>query len=771
MKKSYMIGNTHFDPVWLWRWDEAMSSITATFRSALERMKEYPDFKYSFVTPPVFEWIKKTSPEMFEEIKQRVAEGRWELAEGWWVQPDCYSAMGESYVRQGLYGQKYLKENFGKYSETVFNIDSFGHSPVLPQILSKSGIKYYVLCRPEERHIELKAPLFNWKSADGSSVLAYRDDAPYNYDVAEAIDKVQNSDYDSMVVYGVTDHGGAPTIKAIEEIRKREDAVFSTVKEFFENRETDYTVDKELLTGDFGPYSNHCGIKALNRIAEYAVLNAEKASVISGDYDSEALKKCWLDILFNQFHDILGGASIKDAYFDAGNMLGRAIATANEIMHFNLLKVTNNINMPGKNPDNAWNIVVWNMNVIPYNGYIEAETQWLHEFPAYDKGIELEDSEGNKYECQIIREKSVIPAFRSRFVFKAEIPSMGYKAFKAIQTGEEILKEYPDLTSQVETKGYKISFSENTGQIQSVFDKKENKQICTNLLYPVCFEDDGDTWAFNINGYGEMCEPFKLDGIDVTEKGCMRTIIKATYSFRKSKLEMYYTLYEKESYMDIKYRVNWNEKHLVLKLMTDLQEDTHRVSVPYGSIIRKESVADIPMGEWLKTENLIFASNKIFAYNLENHRLGFTVLRSPIYGDLRLGEIDTDTDYDIMEQGLGEGNIRVAFNETIPAEEMAVSFNNPPVVLCEANHKGTLKSEGSYCLVDAQSVMITVLKKMEEDDSLIVRGVEYAGKGQKIKLTVNNIVYELNINPYEIFTAKICNGKIVKVNMLEDQIN
>ena len=143
MSKLYMIGNTHFDPVWLWTWDEAMASIRSTFRSALDRMKEDPEFIYSFATPPVFEWIKKTDPAMFEEIKLRVAEGRWELAEGWWVQPDCYGASGESYVRQGLYAQKYLKENFGQYATCVFNIDSFGHSPQLPQILQKSRIGCY----------------------------------------------------------------------------------------------------------------------------------------------------------------------------------------------------------------------------------------------------------------------------------------------------------------------------------------------------------------------------------------------------------------------------------------------------------------------------------------------------------------------------------------------------------------------------------------------------------------------------------------------------
>ena len=309
MKKLYMIGNTHFDPVWLWKWDEAMSSIRATFRSALDRMKEDENFIYSFATPPVFEWIKRTDPDMFEEIKMRVAEGRWDICEGWWVQPDCYSATGESYVRQGLYGQKYLKENFGKISDTVFNIDSFGHSPALPQILVKSHIKNYCFVRPEKHHVPLDSQLFKWKGIDGSEILAYRAEQAYKKTVTDAVKAQSDKTTDNLIVYGVTDHGGAPTKKLIAEINETKNAEFSTVSRFFdEHKECDYTVSDELLTGDFGPYSNHPRIKRLNRVAEYSVLNAEKASVIAENVKKEALEKCWHDILYNQFHDILGGA-------------------------------------------------------------------------------------------------------------------------------------------------------------------------------------------------------------------------------------------------------------------------------------------------------------------------------------------------------------------------------------------------------------------------------------------------------------------------------
>lgn len=767
MKKSYMIGNTHFDPVWLWKWDEAMSSITATFRSALDRMKEYPEFKYSFATPPVFEWIKNTNPELFEEIKERVREGRWELAEGWWLQPDCYTPQGESLVRQGLYGQRYLKENFGKYSEIVFNIDSFGHPSTLPQILSKSGIKYYVFCRPERRHVELEAPLFYWKSKDGSRVLTYRDDLPYQADTGEAMDNAKNEDYDTLIVYGVTDHGGAPTKKSIEEIREREDAVCSTVEDFFKGRTTDYEIQDEFITGDFGVYANNPEIKSLNRIAEYLVLNAEKASVIAKKYNSTAIRNCWQDILFNQFHDILGGACIKEAYFDAKNVYGRAIATANEIMHFNLLSVTNKINLPGKNPDNVWNIVVWNLNAEKYNGYIEAEVQWVHEFPWYDKGIALEDAEGNRYECQIIRERSVIPAFRSRFLFKAEIPSMGYKAFKLIKTNEDVIKEKQSDFKVVETDKYRISLSDN-GFISEVYDKALERILATNLLYPVCFKDDGDTWAFNIDGCIEECEPFQLEKIESVEKKGFRTVLKLTYLFRSSKLELYYSFYKDSSYMDVRYRVNWNEKHMMLKLISDVESADIIVSTPYGSVLRGETKAEVPVGEWIEADNLVFSFKNIFAYNMIDKKLGLTILRSPIYGDLRLSEIDLDEDYDILSQGITEGEIRVSFEKVPSPTVFSQLFNNPPIVLCEANHTGEIKPEGSYLSLNGEGVSLTVMKKCEDSDGIILRGAEENGNETEVTIRLEGIEHTLLVKPYEIFTVKAENGILTRVNMLEE---
>lgn len=771
MNKLYMIGNTHFDPVWLWKWDEAMSSITATFRSALERMTEYSEFIYSFTTPPVFEWIKQTSPEMFEQIKARVAEGRWELAEGWWVQPDCYSASGESYVRQGLYGQRYLKENFGKYSNTVFNIDSFGHNVMLPQILLKTGISNYVFVRPEAKHCLLEKPLFYWQSPDGSKVKTYRVSEPYVYDnfsTRDALDKAKNDKEDVMLVYGVTDHGGAPTKQSLEDIRKEERAFCTTLEKYFDDHTPEITLKNEFVTGDFGPYSNCTHIKALNRIAEYAVLNAEKVSVISGEYDCEAINKCWQDILFNQFHDILGGASIKDAYFDAENLHGRAISVCNEMIYYKLQKITNNIKMPGENPETAWNIAVWNLNAFEFCGYVEAEVQWLHEFKQYRDGIALADEDGNIYPCQIIREKSVIPGFRSRFVFKAEIPALGYKAFRVIQTKEEIYKENINDYTKIETNKYIVCLDENNGGIKSITLKESGKVVGKNLLNPMCYIDDGDTWAFNTDGYGTECEKFEFKGFKVIESGKLRTVLKFSYIFRSSMLDYYYTFYKAEDYIDVKYKVNWNEGHIAFKLLCDTNDNCHTASTPYGKVSRGETVRDNPVGEWLNAGGLSFAMDNIFAYNLTGGKIGFTVLRSPIYGDLRIEEIDLDTDFDITEQGIKEGNIRVYINEKKAIEKEAMAFNNPPVVLCEACHDGKLPGVNSYINYNSENIIITVIKSCEDDDSVIIRGYEAKSKAEEFSFSFEGKRYTTDIKPLEIFTLKISEGKCFKVNMLEE---
>ncbi|HEY0443360.1 MAG TPA: hypothetical protein VGC90_03970, partial [Candidatus Limnocylindrales bacterium] len=128
----HMIGNSHIDPVWLWQWPEGYQEVRATFRSALDRMNEYPEFIFTSDSAAYYEWVEEIDPGMFDEIRARVDEGRWEIVGGWWVEPDCNIPGGESFVRQALYSQRYFLDRFGRIATVGYNVDPFGHNAMLP---------------------------------------------------------------------------------------------------------------------------------------------------------------------------------------------------------------------------------------------------------------------------------------------------------------------------------------------------------------------------------------------------------------------------------------------------------------------------------------------------------------------------------------------------------------------------------------------------------------------------------------------------------------
>ena len=781
----YMIGNTHFDPVWLWTWDEAMASIRATFRSALCRMDEEPDFRYSFATPPVFRWIEDTDPALFAKIRSRVADGHWELSEGWWNQPDTYTAGGESYVRHSLYGQAYLRKTFGKRAEVVMNVDSFGHSPALPQILAKSGIRYYLFTRPEERHVPLPSPLFRWQSADGSTVTAFRIGGAagggWSGDLAAEMDIASSTPGDKAMIFGVTDHGGAPTIRDIATIRERDNARFSTVARFFRAHEHDEmpTLCGEFITGDFGPYANGTEVKKNCRRAESVLLAAEGALCLAGDTDPtvrETLTEAWHDALFNQFHDILGGCCIPQAYVDARDLHGKAIAAANRILHTRLQRITAELQMPGENPDHPWNIVVWNPTGAAYDGYVEAEVQWAHEFGWYSGEIVLEDADGSMIPCQVLCERSVIPAFRSRFVFRVSVPSYGCRIYKLNKTGGTVpAKSLVTTTETVfRTARYEITLSPDDGSICRIRDIASGRLLCENAFVPVCLDDPGDTWAFNVTGYGAPRGKFRMTGVEVVEDGALLTKwkVRTVLDGGASSLELYYTFYRDAAYLDFAWRLDWHEKMAVCKLNCAAASMMHTASAPYSETERGESTADLPMGTWLRYDDALVVTDSLFAYTMTENTIGFTLVRSPIYGDLRIAPIDTGYDYPVMEQGISEGRLRFyPDGRAVFAPMAAESFTRMPTVICEANHDGTPADRFTrgYVTLDAAETLITALKTAEDGDGIICRMVHY-GDGEDATLRVNGAFHPLSFGKNEIKTVRIAHGVCTETNLLEETL-
>ncbi|PYV69882.1 MAG: hypothetical protein DMG97_20725 [Acidobacteria bacterium] len=138
------VGNSHIDMAWLWPWTETVQVVHDTFRSVLDLMREYPDFKFTMSSARTYEWMEEKYPDMFAEIRQRAKEGRWEVIGGMWVEPDLNMPGGESLTRQILVGKRYFQNKFGVDIKIGWNPDSFGYNWQLPQIYKKSGIDYFV---------------------------------------------------------------------------------------------------------------------------------------------------------------------------------------------------------------------------------------------------------------------------------------------------------------------------------------------------------------------------------------------------------------------------------------------------------------------------------------------------------------------------------------------------------------------------------------------------------------------------------------------------
>src|SRR5208337_2989135 len=202
------------DAPWLWPWSEAMSVVHSTFRSALDRMNEYPDFTFTASSAQFYEWVAATDPAMMEQIRKRVAEGRWDVVGGWWIEPDVNVPNGESLVRQGLYSQRLFQHLFGRSAQIGYNPDSFGHPGTLPQILKLQGLRGYMFMRPQPKEKTLPSDLFWWEGADGTRILAYHIPIAYgDYDgpivrrVHRIVTDLPEPTKDLMAFYGAGDHG------------------------------------------------------------------------------------------------------------------------------------------------------------------------------------------------------------------------------------------------------------------------------------------------------------------------------------------------------------------------------------------------------------------------------------------------------------------------------------------------------------------------------------------------------------------------------------
>ena len=762
-KTLHMIGNAHIDPVWLWQWTEGFHEVKATFRSALDRMKEYPDFTFTASSAAFYEWVEQSDPTLFAEIKARVAEGRWQVTGGWWVEPDCNIPGGESFARHGLYAQRYFQQKFGVIAHAGYCPDSFGHHGMLPQILRKSGLDNYVFMRPETPEKDLPGWLFWWESDDGSRVLAYR--IPYSYgswggdlvNKVEATPELMAPPIDELMsFYGVGDHGGGPTRENIDNLHELDQdpampgVLLSTPDRYFTSvRAKGWelpVVHDDLQHHSSGCYSVNSTIKRTNRQVENLLMAAEKMSLVAnwvtGQPYPHDLDKAWKNVLFNQFHDVMAGTSIEPAYHDAQATHGESIAIGQRALNLATQALVWRVKVA---PEEChWPILVFN----PHAWAVKANIQKDIVFYGLPENAILLDSQGRRLPFQLVQGSALVD-FGPAVSFTADLPALGYTTFMLVSRADQ--PEIPSLSAGpnwLENGRWKLAIDPATGAIASLVDKTLGVELFRGLAArAVVIDDPSDTWSHGVFRFDNVTGAFQGSSITLSENGPVKSTLTVRSSYGASHLEQAFTLYAGLDRIDVAVTVDWHESQKLLKLRfpVAIEQGVATYEIPYGTIERPMDGEEEPGQAWVDVSGVLpgggqpygtrqpygvsLINDGKYSYDIQPADIGLTVLRSPIFAHHMPAEPDPARQYTCVDQGIQHFNYALLPHtgtwKDAGTVRAAAEFNQPPVILIGTAHPdGALPKEESYISVEPANIIISVVKKAEDSDAMVLRAYE-----------------------------------------------
>jgi len=362
----HLISQAHLDSVWLWSWRDGFAEVLTTLQSAVDRLHEFPEMRYTCSSASFYRWVQETDPRLFGDIRAMIEAGRWEVVGGWVVQPDTLHPSELSLRRQGQLAQSWFREHLGVTAKIGYCVDSFGHSAGLPSILTAAGMRYYVFQRPGPYERPDLPNLFWWEAPDGARVLTWRLARGYSQPpgcTADDLEKGLRENWRACLgpgthvgtgFVGIGNHGGGPArahVQRLIELAHADDPDlpalrFSTLTEFFADIERQPgfanvpVIRGELLHHARGCYAANTRFKRLHRQAERELHAAENLlhmhrngvpALREVEEPPEKLREAWWTLCFNQFHDMLPGSSVAPVYDEARDDLGNVRHAARRV--------------------------------------------------------------------------------------------------------------------------------------------------------------------------------------------------------------------------------------------------------------------------------------------------------------------------------------------------------------------------------------------------------------------------------------------------------
>lgn len=536
-----LIAHSHLDIAYYWRRIHAVQKNLRTVLIQLRLMDKYPDFKYTHTQPYVYETLEKYYPDVFEELKEKVKNGQFEPVGAMYVEPDCNIPTAESLVRQCLYGQQTYKRMFGKTVNNAWLPDVFGNSWILPQILKKSGVDYFVSNKMSTWNDTNRFPHNNfiWKGIDGTDVLACV--PPTHFITWNMPSQIQENweayiDKDSggqtMNMFGYGDGGSGCTEEMIELMHRFDKLSIMPKCEHMggqEFLEKNLKNNKELQTWDGelylemhrGTFTTKSEMKRANRRLEYKLRDAEMLSVLRGEDNRQAITSAYKKLLINQFHDILPGSHIHPVYEDAMKD------------YSDIEKCVDGIIGTGSKYFNTLNFTRDALTFVPNK-----------------KGT------STRYG---VRGNWIIP----------NIPALSSSSLRATKFNGEWLN---CNGNNIETPFYKAVLNDD-GSIASLIDKKQDRQWVDGDFNKLKIYTDHpgnyDAWDILPNYKDKQIEINVKEKLALAELDGECATFKTVLSTEKSTWTMLIRFFRRSCGIEVENIVDWNEKHKLAKAEFD----------------------------------------------------------------------------------------------------------------------------------------------------------------------------------------------------------
>jgi alpha-mannosidase len=742
-----LIGHAHLDLAWLWPLEETRRKAKRTFASVLGLMDRYEEFTFNQSSAQLYEWVERDAPELFERIKEHVAEGRWETVGGSWVEPDCQIPSGESFTRQLFYGQRYFEERFGHRSAVAWFPDTFGYSPGLPQLLRGAGLSGFFTYKLNWSETNrFPHDLFVWEGIDGSRVVAHTFENPgtdYNGDITP-LDlygtwrnfRGKRNYRESLFSFGWGDGGGGPSEKMLENYGRLKDFPamprlrMARVDEFFASLPED---GLPRWTGELylelhrGTLTTQAKVKKLNREAEHRLLEAEAfaavAALSGAPYPAEELERLWKVLLLNQFHDILPGTSISEVYQDAHRQLEETVSGAERLRDEALYDLAQ-----GTEPaDSERCVLVANaaLHPRPLTVLLPAEP-----------GATPADGKSRPVPSQETPDGLLIHAP------DREVPGLG-------RVSLALRGETPDASSAGTASGVEVgksgggTFIENEllrveisadGSLGRVYDKEAGREVLDgsgNQLWAYADKPaNWDAWDVYEDYEMEGEEVPGAESVEVVEAGPLRGAVRVERRFRGSRISQTYRLLSASRRLDVETRVDWRERQVLLRALFPLNVRSHEATFEtmYGAARRPthrntswdEVRFEVSAHRFADLSEpgygVALLNDGKYGHSARDNVLGISLLRSPLYPDPLADEGEHRFTYSLFPH---PGD----WTEAGVARE-AFSLNSPLVV------GGGGGEAAEYGLVATEGVELALgsLKRAEDGRGVILRLYEPHGK-------------------------------------------